>query len=47
METYLRVLSDEDRDQVHESTIKILSETGVRVETDLGRDYLKKAGAEV
>jgi trimethylamine--corrinoid protein Co-methyltransferase len=41
------VLSDEDRDQVHESTIKILSETGVRVETDLGRDYLKKAGAEV
>jgi len=47
VETYLRVLSDEDRDQVHESTIKILSETGVRVETDLGRDYLKKAGAEV
>ena len=47
METYLRVLSDADRDRVHEKTIKILAETGVRVETDLGRDYLKKAGAEV
>jgi trimethylamine--corrinoid protein Co-methyltransferase len=47
METYLRVLSDADRDQIHESTIKILSETGVRVETDLGRNYLKKAGAIV
>jgi trimethylamine--corrinoid protein Co-methyltransferase len=47
VETYLRVLSDADRDRIHESTIKILSETGVRVETDLGRDYLKKAGAEV
>ena len=47
METYLRVLSDEDRDQVHEKTAKILEETGVRVDTDLGRDYLKKAGAIV
>jgi trimethylamine--corrinoid protein Co-methyltransferase len=47
VETYLRVLSDADRDQVHEKTIKILAETGIRVETDLGRDYLKKAGAEV
>jgi trimethylamine--corrinoid protein Co-methyltransferase len=47
VETYLRVLSDADRDQVHEKTVKILAETGVRVETDLGRDYLKKAGAEV
>ncbi|MGB2963896.1 MAG: trimethylamine methyltransferase family protein [Anaerolineales bacterium] len=47
MKTYMRVLSDGDRDRVHESTIKILSETGVRVETALGRDYLKKAGAKV
>ena len=47
METYLRVLSDADQDRVHESTIKILSETGVKVETDLGRAYLKEAGAEV
>ncbi|MGB2955664.1 MAG: trimethylamine methyltransferase family protein [Anaerolineales bacterium] len=47
MQTYLRVLSDADRDLVHEKTVKILAETGVRVETDLGRDYLKKAGAEI
>ncbi len=47
METYLRVLSDADRDRVHEKTVKILAETGVKVESDLGRDYLKKAGAEV
>jgi len=47
METHLWVLSDEDRDQVHEKTVKILKETGVRVESDLGRDYLKKAGAIV
>jgi len=39
VETYLRVLSDADRDRVHESTIKILAETGVKVETDLGRAY--------
>ena len=47
METNFRVLSDTDRDQVHDKTVKILAETGVRVESDLGRDYLKKAGAEV
>lgn len=47
METYFRVLSDEERDRVHEKTIKILAETGVRVKSDLGRDYLKKAGAGV
>ncbi len=45
METNFRVLSDTDRDQVHDKTVKILAETGVRVESDLGRDYLKKAGA--
>ena len=47
METYMRVLSGLDREMVHEKTIKILAETGVKVETDLGREYLKKAGAEV
>jgi len=47
VETYLRVLSDEDRDQVHESTLKILAKTGVKVETEKGRQYLRKAGAEV
>jgi trimethylamine--corrinoid protein Co-methyltransferase len=47
VETYLRVLSDEDRDQVHESTLKILAKTGVKVDTEKGRQYLRKAGAEV
>jgi trimethylamine--corrinoid protein Co-methyltransferase len=47
VETYLRVLSDGDRNQVHESTLKILAKTGVKVETEIGRQYLKKAGAEV
>jgi trimethylamine--corrinoid protein Co-methyltransferase len=47
METYLRVLTDEDRERVHESTLKILGKTGVRVNTEIGRQYLKDAGAEV
>ena len=47
METYLRVLSGLDREMVHEKTIKILEETGIRVETELGRKYLKEAGALV
>jgi len=47
VETYLRVLSDQDRDRVHESTLQILAKTGVKVDTDIGRQYLKQAGAEV
>jgi trimethylamine--corrinoid protein Co-methyltransferase len=47
MNTYLQVLSAEDRDRVHGSTLKILAETGVRVETHIGRRYLRKAGADV
>jgi trimethylamine--corrinoid protein Co-methyltransferase len=41
------VLSDEDRDRVHESTLKILARTGVKIDTEIGRQDLKKAGAEV
>ncbi len=47
METYFKVLSGLERDKVHEKTIKILAETGIRVETELGRAYLKEAGAAV
>jgi len=47
VETCLRVLSDQDRDRVHESTLQILAKTGVKVDTDIGRQYLKQAGAEV
>jgi trimethylamine--corrinoid protein Co-methyltransferase len=47
LETYLRVLSEDEKAGVHERTLKILAETGVRVETAKGRQILKDAGAEV
>lgn len=47
METALRVLSDEECGRIHEETIKILSATGVRMDTAKGRIILKRAGAEV
>ncbi len=47
METLLRVLSKDEKTQVHERSLKILAETGVKVNTAKGRQYLKDAGAEV
>jgi trimethylamine:corrinoid methyltransferase-like protein len=47
METLLRVLSEDEKTQVHEHSLKTLAETGVRVNTAKGRQYLKEAGAEV
>ena len=47
METMLRVLSDEECSRIHEETLKILFETGVRIDTAKGRGYLKQAGAVV
>ena len=47
METFLRVLSDDEKSGVHERTLKILAETGVQVNTKKGRQILKDAGAEV
>jgi len=47
METILRVLSDEECSRIHEETLRILFETGVRVDTITGRRYLKQAGAIV
>jgi trimethylamine--corrinoid protein Co-methyltransferase len=47
METILQVLSDEECSRIHEETLKILYETGVRVDTARGRGYLKQAGAVV
>lgn len=47
METLLRILSEDEKTQVHERSLKILSETGVKVNTAKGRQYLKDAGAEV
>lgn len=45
METALQVLSEDERSRIHEETLKILFETGVRVDTAKGRGYLKQAGA--
>ena len=47
MESLLRVLSEDEKAGVHERTLKILAETGVRVDTAKGRQILKTAGAEV
>lgn len=47
METYLQVLSEDEKTQIHERTLKILADTGVKVDTALGRQYLKESGADV
>ena len=47
METALRVLSDNEIEQVHERTLSLLATTGVRVDTEHGRKILKEAGADV
>jgi len=47
MRTLLQVLSEDERNQVHERTLRILSRTGVRVDTAQGRRFLEQAGAEV
>ena len=47
METLLQVFSEDEKTQVHERSLKILAETGVKVNTAKGRQYLKDAGAEV
>jgi trimethylamine:corrinoid methyltransferase-like protein len=47
METLLRVLSDEECSRIHEETLRILFENGVRIDTARGREYLNQAGALV
>ena len=47
MKTRLQVLTENERAQIHERTLKILAKTGVRVDTAWGRQILKDAGAEV
>ncbi len=47
MRTLLRVLSEDQRAQVHERTLSVLARTGVRVDTAKGRAILEDAGAEV
>jgi len=47
MKSVLQVLSADERHRVHAETLDILETTGVRIETDLGRQTLKDAGAIV
>ncbi len=47
METLLRVLSDDEKHQVHERTLNLLWNVGVRVDSALGRKILVDAGAEI
>ena len=46
MRTTLQVLSEDERSQVHELTLRLLATTGVRVDTGRGRQILAEAGAE-
>ena len=47
MRTLLQVLSEDERAQVHECTLRVLTNTGLQVDTAWGRQILKDAGAEV
>jgi trimethylamine---corrinoid protein Co-methyltransferase len=47
MRMLLQVLSHDERDQIHERTLHVLSTTGMRVDTDRGRAILAEAGAAV
>ena len=47
MQTRLQVLSDDERWQIHEQSLRVLERTGVRVDTPLGRRFLRDAGAAV
>lgn len=47
MKSIIQVLSKEERHRVHDETLDILESTGVRMETDLGRQVLKDAGARI
>ncbi len=47
MKTFLQVLSEDEKNQVHERTMDILANTGVRVDTAVGRKILRDAGAQV
>jgi len=47
MRTSLQVLSEEERDQVHARSLKLLASTGLRVDTRRGRQIFESAGAQV
>jgi len=45
--TLVQVLSEDERAQVHERSLGMLSKAGVWVDTAQGRQILKEAGADV
>jgi trimethylamine--corrinoid protein Co-methyltransferase len=47
METILQVLAKEELSRIHTETLRILDETGLRVDTARGRKHLQQAGAAV
>ena len=47
MRTQLTVLSDNEKHRIHEASLRVLSATGVRVDSEKGRTILSHAGAEV
>ena len=47
MKTFLQVLSEEEKHGIHARSLDILANTGVRVDTALGRKLLGEAGAQV
>ena len=47
MKAVFQVLSENECSRIHEESLKILENTGVKVETPLGRQILKQAGALV
>ena len=44
MQTHLQVLTEDEKKQVHERSLRILARTGVRVDTAKGRRILAEAG---
>jgi trimethylamine---corrinoid protein Co-methyltransferase len=47
MQPKLKVLSQNERDRVHEATLELLAKTGMRVELAQAREILQTAGAQV
>ena len=47
MQTHIQVLSEDEKAQVHERTLKVLSTVGMRCDTADGRRILADAGAHV
>jgi len=47
MKTTLAVLSEQEKNQVHETSLEILENVGIRVESDLARSFFAAGGAQV